>query len=106
MVEGVSDPNTHDMILGEMRGQLRELVHSVGNLSGKVDLLSREVIGLGPLAADISDIKTRLAALETDRNRRDGAAGIIQVLLKSPSLGWLVGASVTAWAMLTGKVHL
>lgn len=77
------------LILGEIRGQLRELVHNSNNNSAKLDAL-----GL------------RVAQLETERNRRDGALGVIQMFLKSPMVGWLVGAAVTAWAVLTGKVHI
>jgi hypothetical protein len=101
------------MILGEVRGQMRELVHTINNLSLKFDGLSREVIGLGPLATDIGEMKVRLAAmevrltaLETERNRRDGANGLLSMILKSPALGWLAGAAISAWAILTGKVHV
>lgn len=109
-------PPSHDsntMILGELRGQTRELVHSVNNLSTKFDALTREVIGLSALAADMGEIKAKLAAqeakieaLEAEKNRTDGAKGFAALLLKSPALGWLVGAAVSAWAILTGKVHL
>lgn len=95
-----------DMILGEMRGQLREVVHSMNNLTQKFDGLSREVIGLGTLGAEMADVKARVIALETDRNRRDGATGVIGAIMRSPALGWLVGAAITAWAILTGKVHI
>ncbi|MGY4397319.1 hypothetical protein ACVWZA_002513 [Sphingomonas sp. UYAg733] len=96
--------NESSMILGEMRGQLREVVHSVNNLSAKLDGLTREVVGLGPLASDIADLKIRLATLEAANNRSEGARTIGRMLLKSPALGWLVGAAVTAWALLSGKV--
>ena len=109
-------PPSHDsntMILGELRGQTRELVHSVNNLSTKFDALSREVIGLGALATDVGELKARVAAqdkkiedLEAEKNRTDGAKGFASILLKSPALGWLVGAVISAWAVLTGKVHL
>lgn len=99
-------PTNQDMLLGEMRGQLRELVHSTNNLSGKLDGLTREVIGLGPLAGELADIKARMTKLEAERERRDGAAGVLAMLLKSPALGWLVGAAVTGWAVLSGKLHI
>ncbi len=101
-----SAPASQDMLLGEMRGQLRELVHSVNNLSMNMTALSREVIGLGPLAADIVDIKGRLLAIEKIEQQRVGANGLAAVILKSPALGWLVGAAITAWAILTGKVSI
>lgn len=101
-----TENQSQDMILGEMRGQLREVVHTMNNLSAKMDGLSREVIGLGVLATEIADIKTRLSLLEKTDNRREGAAGVVQVIMRSPALGWLVGAAITAWAILTGKVHI
>lgn len=83
-----TDPNTL-LLLGEIRGQLRELIHTGNNNSAKLDAL-----GL------------RVQALETERNRRDGAVGLVHSILRSPAIGWLVGAAITAWAILTGKVHI
>lgn len=122
--------SNHDMVLGELRGQMREVVHSINGLSQKFDALSREVIGLGPLAADvaelrmkvgaleakaialasssseISQLKSKVSSLEMEKNQRDGAAGVIQMILKSPTLGWIVGAAISAWAILTGRVNI
>ena len=95
-----------DMVLGEMRGQLREVVHSMNTMSAKFDTLSREVIGLSTLAADIAEMKIRLTALETDRNRRDGATGILQAVVKSPVVGWVVGGATFLWALVTNRVHI
>jgi hypothetical protein len=94
------------VMVGEMRGQLREAVHTLNNVSGKIDGLTREVLGLGPIAADLIDLKARIKVLEETDNRQAGAAGIVQAILKSPLIGWLVGVVVSAWAVLTGKVHL
>jgi hypothetical protein len=82
------EPNTL-LLLGEIRGQLRELIHNGNNNSQKLDALG-----------------IRVAALETERSRRDGATGVLQAIMKSPAIAWLVGAAVTAWAILTGKVNL
>lgn len=71
------EDNSHAMILGEMRGQLRELVHSQNNLSAKFDGLSREVIGLAPLATDIADLKLRIKVLEDRGQQQRGAASLI-----------------------------
>ena len=102
-----------DMILGEMRGQLRELVHNVNNLSAKVDALgqgftglSREVGTLVALVGDVALLKVRLDSVEKQQERREGAAGIVKLIGSSPALGWLVGAAITAWAILTGKVEI
>lgn len=96
-----AEDTTHAMILGEMRGQLREVVHGLNNLSGKFDGLSREVIGLGVLAKDVIELKAALAAdvkelqgqldaqkaeidnLKTERDQRTGAANLINWVFKN-----------------------
>lgn len=75
--------------LGQISGQLRELVHNVANLQ-----MTATAIGL------------RVAALEASENRREGATSLLRTILKSPAIGWLVGAAISAWAVLTGRVHL
>jgi len=76
------------LLLGEIRGQMRELIHSTNATGMKIDALA-----------------ARVSALEAEHNRRQGASNVLHALLKSPVLGWLVGVSVSAWAILTGKVH-
>lgn len=82
------EDSSHAMILGEMRGQLREMVHGLNNLSSKFDGLSREVIGLAGLAKDVIEIKTQLAqetkdlreeinSLKRERDQRTGAANLV-----------------------------
>ena len=77
------------MILGEIRGQLRELIHTGNNTSAKLDGLA-----------------VRVGKLETLDARREGASGVMASLMRSPTLGWLVGAATTAWAVLTGRLDL
>ena len=76
------------LLLGEIRGQMRELIHSTNNAGMKIDALA-----------------ARVSALEAEHNRRQGANNVVQALLKSPAVGWLVGIAVSAWAILSGKVH-
>lgn len=71
------------MILGEMRGQLREIVHGQNNLAMKVDGLSREVITLTALAADMADMKLRLKVLEEKGQQQTGAANLLSWVLKN-----------------------
>lgn len=102
----MSEPVNQDMILGEMRGQMRELVHTVNNLSTKFDAMTREVVALGPLAVQIAEIRAEVDLLKAARAQQAGAAGVVAAILKSPAIGWLVGAAITAWAVLTGRVHI
>jgi len=75
--------------LGQISGQLRELIHGVNGVSTKQDALA-----------------IRVAKLEAAELRREGQSNLLAAVLKSPAVGWLVGAAVTAWAILTGKVHV
>lgn len=97
------------LLLGEVRGQLRELIHTSNNTAQKVDAIGSKVVSLDGLPAIIAESKADLAALgvrvdtlERDRDERKGAQGIIALILKSPALGWLMGAAVAVWALLKG----
>lgn len=122
----MSEATSPDMILGEVRGQLYEVIHSVNNLSQNVMTLAREVSGLASMATELAGLKlkvdslektcadisalgkldTQIIALKEAHFERKGASNLVQTLLKAPALGWLVGAAITAWAILTGKVNV
>jgi septal ring factor EnvC (AmiA/AmiB activator) len=88
------EPIPHDVtslavMVGEMRGQLRELVHTTNNVSTKIDGLTREVIAMGPLAAELAELKaeikvaqSEIAALKSERDQRKGAVGLIDWSVK------------------------
>lgn len=97
------------LLLGEVRGQLRELIHSVNNTAQKVDAIGSRVAALAELPAavaankaDISALVVRVDTLERDRDERKGAHSIIAIILKSPAIGWLMGAAIAVWALLKG----
>jgi hypothetical protein len=113
-------------------GQLDEISEAIGRLSGQVESLDRytherehglnnlaqKVEGLGiRITRDIAAVEgriegrikamdDRLLALERIQQRESGARSVVALILKSPALGWLVGAAITAWALLTGKANL
>lgn len=85
-------PETLDTVafmLGKIEGQLRELIHQSASTAQLVTAM-----GL------------RIAALEAELNQRKGASNLLVTVLKSPTIGWLAGAAISAWAILTNKVHL
>lgn len=88
MIDAEALETSVPFLLGEIKGKLGELVHSSNNNGQKIEALS-----------------VRVAALEAANERRTGAAGVVQMILKSPALAWLVGAAITGWAVLTGRVH-
>lgn len=95
------------MILGEMRGQLREVVHGLNNLSMKFDGLTREVVALGTLAPLVGKLEAqleaqdvRIKALEGQQQAVNTTASNFKAMLNSPILGWLFLAAVALWVAL------
>ncbi|MES1971787.1 MAG: hypothetical protein V4472_04955 [Pseudomonadota bacterium] len=91
------------LLLGEMKGQLRELIHNLNTMSAKIDSLTERVIGASGLPGKVRELEERIAALEADKNKRDGAMGFGSWLLRSPAIAWLATAGVAIWALLKGK---
>lgn len=104
------DEQTLPLMLGEMKGQMRELIHNFNNLAQRVEDLIRTVDRTAHLPAaveenkaDIAALNIRVTALEAIEHQRKGAIGLGAALLKT--LPWLVPASVFGGvAVLVGKV--
>ena len=94
------------LILGEVRGQLREIIHTMNNQAMKNDAVAEKLSKLDDVPDRLSKIEERLTHLETDKHRRDGASNVALLILRSPALGWLVGAATTVWAFATGRLTL
>ena len=96
--------DTTGLMLGEMKGQLRELIHNLNTMSAKIDSLTERVVGAAGLPAKVKELEERIMLLEADKNKRDGAMGLGGWLLRSPMIGWLVTAGIALWALLKGKL--
>ena len=96
--------DTTGMMLGEIKGQMRELIHNSNNMAQKLDALTERVIGAKDLPEKLEKLEARVTALETDKNKRDGAMGFGGWLLHSPLLAWLATGAVALWALLKGKL--
>jgi hypothetical protein len=96
--------DTTGMMLGEMKGQLRELIHNLNTMSAKIDSLTERVAGAAGLPAKVKELEDRIMMLEADKNKRDGAMGLGSWLIRSPVIAWLAAASVAFWAVLKGKL--
>jgi hypothetical protein len=101
----MTDPlDTTGMMLGEMKGQLRELIHNLNTMSAKIDSLTERVVGAAGLPARVKELEERIMLLEADKNKRDGAMSLGGWLLRSPAIGWLATAGIALWALLKGKL--
>jgi hypothetical protein len=94
------------IVIGEMRGQVREMIHAQNNIAMKVDAISQMVMLAAGLPDTVSAINARVTALEADLNKREGATGVVSVILKSPTLGWIVGGLTTIYLYVSGKLDL
>lgn len=89
--------------LGEIRGQLREMIHNQNNHAMKQDGMSDRLARLDSVPEQLTKIEDRLTSLETDRHRRDGAMGFGGWLVKSPLVAWVAALFVIAWTYLRDR---
>ena len=73
--------------LGELKGQLREMVHATNNNSMKIDSLTVAVATQAELIrrvagveSEIKALEVRILALEVEKHHRDGAIGLMSWL--------------------------
>lgn len=85
--------------IGEIRGQLREVIHNLNNISMKSDSIAQLVITHRALHDDVQDIKERLTILEASEHRRMGAMSLGSIIVKSPLIAWLIGAAALVYAL-------
>lgn len=83
--------------LGEIRGQLRELIHQHNNQAQKQDIMGEKLTKLAVVPDQLDKIDARLTSLETDRHKRDGAMGFGSWLLKTPLVTWVAFIALAAW---------
>ena len=95
-------PDNSLLLLGEMRGQLRELIHKMNNREQKDEAVARTLAKLEDVPDRLERIETRITTLESDKSRRDGERGAMTWFVRSPLFAWLIGGAVTVWALLKG----
>jgi uncharacterized protein YhaN len=98
------------LAIGEMRGQLKELVHSMNGKSTRDEEFVRAIAKLQTLPDDVAAIRasvnsleSRMAGIETSNAARNGERNLLFALLKSPLLGWVFGAVSILSLLLQGS---
>lgn len=86
-----SDIGALSLAVGEMRGQLREMIHGQNNMAQKVDMLA-EKAWQAPTAAQYDALSKRIDALEAAKDRDDGAKGVFAAILQSKTFGGIIAA--------------
>jgi predicted RNase H-like nuclease (RuvC/YqgF family) len=97
-----SDLQSMGLMLGELRGQSREMIHQMNNLSSKLDAIAHEVSKSSHLGGEVEKLKERVTVLEDKENQRTGAVNLGAWLLKTPLVAWVAAAGVALWAFLKG----
>lgn len=80
--ETIMDTNIA-LLLGEIRGQLKELIHTNNNM-----------------AMEVKALAIRVSALEAVEQHRAGASNLAKMFMNSPVVGWLAAAGVALYALL------
>jgi hypothetical protein len=91
-----SDIHTLAVKVGEISGQLREVIHTQGNMAQKLDSL----VERGFKAATTEDIERlarRIDALESKNDRDDGAKGVWAAILQSRFAAWVAATLGAAY---------
>ena len=104
---------THSIFekLGEITATLREVKHATNQNSMKIDGLAQIVATQGALVEKVGKLEEghkehhlRLAVLEADRHRREGAIGLVAWFSRNWPFTLIIAAISGVAAWLTGHV--
>jgi hypothetical protein len=99
--------------IGEITGTLRELNHATANNSSKIDALALAIATQAELVRRVevldkgqAEHHLRLAVLEADKHRREGAIGLVAWISRNWPVTFLITMvlAVVAWA--NGRLHV
>jgi hypothetical protein len=99
------EPVDEKLILGEIRGQLREVVHSQNNMNMKIDGLTREVVGFAAIAEDVGELKSDVRQLKEQRLVRQGAESTVMTIIKSPMIQYLLTIALAIYVFFKAPNH-
>lgn len=101
------------VMLGELRGQVREMTHTQNNMLMKLDAIGSQVMQTSVIPEQLASLKTeytalnlRLTAMELSNSQRAGRDGVIAAVLQSKAFGWVVGAVTTVGLYLNGNIKI
>jgi hypothetical protein len=102
---GGPEHGSTDRLLGELVAEVRAVKHNQQNASQKLDAVTHLVEQVKEMRAEQARHHTRIAVLEADKLRREGAVGLVEWISRHwPFTVFAVLLSaVVAWA--NGKLH-
>lgn len=96
-----TDMHTLAVKVGEISGQLREMIHRQSNMEQKLDGLVERGFK-SATTDDIEKLTRRIEALEAEKNRNDGAKGVFAGILKSPVAAWVAAIVAAVFGAIKG----
>ena len=94
-----------DRLLGELIAEVRAVKHNQNNASQKLDAVGRLVAQVKEIKEEQEKHHFRIAVLEADNNRREGAVGLVEWVSRHWPITLLIAAVSFIWALLSGKLH-
>lgn len=90
---------------GETYATVREIKHTVNNMAMQFPQLITMVSIVETLSRDRDDHEKRLAVLEADKHRREGAVGLVEWISKHWPFTVILAATAFLWALVEGKLR-
>lgn len=100
MTDSSGDIHALALALGELKGQLRELIHASNNTATKVDGIAERVFAWGDLPGAVAKLEKRIDALEAERDRQAGAMSVGAAIFNSKAFGVVVTAMLSIFGAL------
>jgi hypothetical protein len=103
---GDGNGRSTDRLLGELIAEVRAVKHNQNNASSKLDAVGHLVETVREMKEEQEKHHFRIAVLEADKNRREGAIGLFEWLARHWPISLIV-AALAAWvAWANNKVTL
>lgn len=102
----VGDDNgrSTDRLLGELIAEVRAVKHNQNNANSKLDAVTHLVEQVKEIREEQARHSFRLQVLEADKNRRDGAIGLVEWLSRHWPFSVIISA-LAAWvAWANGRI--
>lgn len=85
-----------ERLLGELIAEVRALKHTTNNANAKIDAVGRLVEQVAEIKEQQEKHHFRIAVLEADKNRREGAVGLVEWIARHWPFTVIV-AALAAW---------
>lgn len=89
---------------GEMFEAVRATKHAVADIAQKMEAVTIVAETVRQLARDRDNHERRIAVLEADKHRREGAVGLVEWVSKHWPFTIIIALATIAWAYLGGKI--